>query len=338
MLTARSRLVGNGLVPLFTFDDDGERTPDLGSGRRTAVYTHPDLTRNRLLQGSLSWRQALNERTTAEALLYVRDSRRETINGDEAQAAEEEEEADDRHVAPQANRSLGPGHARAPAVHPGAENASFNRTATRQRGAGLSAALSGQTGAHRRQVGASFDRARVRYEQTEQEGYFDDTRGVLPGDEAPEVSAAVTGTSSTMGIYITDTWRVAATTHVTSTLRFNQSRVSNQITSVDDDSGELEAKANERFRYRSLNPALGIAHRVGGGVTVFANVARNTRVPTVIELGCADPEEPCRLPAGLQADPYLKQVRNRLRGWFALRLGSHGRAERLSHAAPHRQP
>jgi hypothetical protein len=32
-------------------------------------------------------------------------------------------------------------------------------------------------------------------------------------------------------------------------------------------------------------------------------------VPTVIELGCADPDEPCRLPAGLQSDPYLKQVR-----------------------------
>jgi outer membrane receptor protein involved in Fe transport len=34
-------------------------------------------------------------------------------------------------------------------------------------------------------------------------------------------------------------------------------------------------------------------------------------VPTVIELGCADPEEPCRLPVGLQSDPYLKQVVSR---------------------------
>jgi outer membrane receptor protein involved in Fe transport len=28
----------------------------------------------------------------------------------------------------------------------------------------------------------------------------------------------------------------------------------------------------------------------------------------VIELGCADPDNPCRLPVGLQSDPYLKQV------------------------------
>ncbi len=31
-------------------------------------------------------------------------------------------------------------------------------------------------------------------------------------------------------------------------------------------------------------------------------------MPTVIELGCADPAQPCRLPVGLQSDPYLKQV------------------------------
>ena len=31
-------------------------------------------------------------------------------------------------------------------------------------------------------------------------------------------------------------------------------------------------------------------------------------MPTVIELGCADPLRPCRLPVGLQSDPYLKQV------------------------------
>jgi hypothetical protein len=35
---------------------------------------------------------------------------------------------------------------------------------------------------------------------------------------------------------------------------------------------------------------------VSPALTLFANLARNNRVPTVIELGCADPEEPCRLP------------------------------------------
>jgi outer membrane receptor protein involved in Fe transport len=46
-------------------------------------------------------------------------------------------------------------------------------------------------------------------------------------------------------------------------------------------------------------------------LTLFANASQSNRVPTVIELGCADPEQPCRLPVGLQSDPYLKQVVSR---------------------------
>ncbi len=66
--------------------------------------------------------------------------------------------------------------------------------------------------------------------------------------------------------------------------------------------------AARSFTYRHLNPALGLVQKLGGGVTVFGGYAQNNRVPTILELGCADPAQPCRLPAGLQADPYLKQV------------------------------
>ena len=98
---------------------------------------------------------------------------------------------------------------------------------------------------------------------------------------------------------------------MTATLRANHARVSNTLTSVDDDTGELETRPEEEFKYNALNPALGITHRFGGnGITLFANAARNNRVPTVIELGCADPDEPCRLPAGLQSDPFLEQVKS----------------------------
>jgi hypothetical protein len=297
LLAARSRLVGNGLVPLVTFDDDGERTPDLGSRRRAAVYTHPDETRNRLAQASLSWRHVLGNGLAAETLLYVRGSRRSTINGDEAEVDEDEDEEVER------------GRERPLAV--GDPNASFNRTATRQTGAGAAFAVSGKRGAHQWQAGASLDLAKVKYEQTEQTGTFDVTRGVLPleGEEA-ELSARVRGRSTQVGVHATDTWRAADATHVTGTLRINEARVSNTLTSVDDDTGDIEERPRESFRYRSVNPALGLAQGLGGGFTAFANVARNTRVPTVIELGCADPDEPCRLPAGLQADPYLKQVRS----------------------------
>lgn len=279
LLAGRSSLVGNGLVPLVTLDDDGSTTPDLASNDRAAVYTHPDLTRNQLTQLTGQWVRDLGEQTLLETLVYLRDSRRTTINGDEAEEATIE------------------------------ANATFNRTATRQRSGGLAAALSHRRGGHQWQVGAALDHAQVSYEQTEREGVFDVTRGVLPVDgHDAELSATVSGQSSSLGLYATGTWQVAPGTHLTGTLRWNQAQVSNTLSSQDDDSGEFEVHPKESFTYRSWNPALGIAYKFSPAFTLFANTARNNRVPTVIELGCADPGEPCRLPAGLQADPYLEQV------------------------------
>lgn len=304
LLAGRSKLVGNGLVPAYTLhdgdgddDDDegarggreqaaafeGNRAGDLYEHRRQSVYTYPDQTRNRLVQLGLDARHQLGNGLLLSGVLYLRDSQRKTVNGDEA----EEPDADEPEL-----------------------NASFNTTDTEQTGYGAGLSLSGTQDRHQWQVGATLDASRSKYEQLEQEGFFTPDRGVVAGDEPPELSARVKGRSLALGLYGTDTYRLAERTHLTGTLRLNRARVKNTLTSVDDDTGEVELRPSESFSYTALNPALGIAHRLAAGPTLFANIARNNRVPTVIELGCADPEEPCRLPAGLQADPYLDQVKS----------------------------
>jgi outer membrane receptor protein involved in Fe transport len=279
LLAARSDLIGNGMAPLYTFDDEGNRTPDLLDTRWESVFTHPDRTRNKLGQLAFNWSHQVDPASRLQGLAYVRGTHRDTVNGDAADEA--------------------------------GEIASLNATTTRQTAYGAAVSLARRSGDHQWQVGASIDANRVRFEQTEQEGAFDDTRGVVPEDGAlSELSAKVEGRSVSAGLYATDTWRVAPRTYITGTLRLNRSRVSNQLTSVDDDSGLLEAHPEESFNYTSANPALGIAQGFGDAFTAYANIARNTRVPTVIELGCANPDEPCRLPAGLQSDPFLEQVRS----------------------------
>lgn len=303
LLGARSALIGNGLVPLDRFEDEGPLEPDLLSGRWSAVYSHPDRTEQRLGQWSFSAGLQLNPQLRAQALLFSRSTRRSTLNGDVLDHEEDDAEDDER----------APGRARALRERRQDEsdepNAALNRSQTRQRSNGLSLALEGRSGAHQWQIGASAERSRVAYEQTEQEGFFDATRGVAPADETPELSVQVSGSSSTVGLYASDTWQIAPDTFVTATLRLNRARVSNTLGSVDDDSDVFESHPKETFRYRSANPALGISHRLQPALTLHANLARNTRVPTVLELGCADPDEPCRLPAGLQSDPYLAPVR-----------------------------
>lgn len=307
VLAGRSTLVGNGLVPAYTVDDDsGERTPDLYASRREAVFTHPDRTRNRLGQLALSASHRLDDASRLQGLIYVRSTQRDTVNGDLAEEAEDDEE----DVEGLRRARAASARVRPLAVGVGPANASLNTTATRQTAWGLAASLARRSGAHQWQVGATLDASRVRYQQLEQEAWLDSTRLAEAGTQAPELSARVTGSSVSLGLYATDTWRLAPGTHATATLRLNRARVSNQLTTRDDDDPTLlDEQAKETFTYNSVNPALGIAHDLAAGLTVFGNLARNTRVPTVIELGCANPDEPCRLPAGLQSDPYLKQVR-----------------------------
>lgn len=49
------------------------------------------------------------------------------------------------------------------------------------------------------------------------------------------------------------------------------------LTTADD--GE---KLRETFTCNRVNPALGIAHELSGGVTIFGNVSENSRAPTAI--------------------------------------------------------
>jgi outer membrane receptor protein involved in Fe transport len=60
--------------------------------------------------------------------------------------------------------------------------------------------------------------------------------------------------------------------------------------------------------FSRINPSAGLTYAVPGGVTAFGSFGVASRVPTPSELGCADPDDPCRLPNAFVADPPLEQV------------------------------
>ncbi|KQQ92422.1 TonB-dependent receptor [Massilia sp. Leaf139] len=302
-LGGRSRMLGNGLVPSYR-DEAGERVPSLYENDRRAVYTFPDQTRNRLLQGALRLTHRLAQHSELTASAYARNSRRDTVGGDVGDAYGDYVEDCADGFLPDGSpleddcaltRDDGAD------LHP----ASLNTTSTRQRGQGASINLEHTAGGKQFNLGATWDRSRVHFAQFEHEAFFTAARGVAaaPGEER-EPTSSVTGTARAVGLYGAATLALAPATHVTGSLRYNHARVGNTLTTED---GVLPAEA---FTYRRLNPALGFTH-ARGALTWFANIAQSNRVPTVIELGCADPEQPCRLPVGLQSDPYLKQVVSR---------------------------
>lgn len=292
LLGGESRLVGNGLLPDGLYEDD-----------RRAVYTWPDETRNRLRQGQLSMTQRLTTDMQLTAAVYVRNSRRDTVNGDVAdQYAGYVEACADGFLAsgrPREPNECPYTRAQGAALH----TASLNTTSTRQRSQGFSVQWSAHLPGYQLMAGLAHDRSKVAFAQYEQEAGFDAFRGVFAGDDSDrELDASVDGSARSGSAYATGTWTVRPGTWLTASARYGHARVSNTISNAG------VPQPHEAFSYRKLNPAIGIAHEAGPGWTVFANAAQSNRVPTVIELGCADPDQPCRLPVGLQSDPYLKQV------------------------------
>ena len=238
-----------------------------------ASYTFPDETRNRLLQLAFNASHRFGG-AVLSAQAYARSSRRDTVNGDV--------EDDD-----------GPAGI-------------LNTTSTRQQGQGASVLLGVRRKQHRIDAGATFDRSSVSFAQFEQEGVLTEEREIVadPGQERRPASS-VTGSARAAGVFASDTWSAAPGLHITASARLNRAAVSNTLTTA------RGLQPRERFTYTRLNPALGAAFEAGAGWTLTLNAAQGNRVPTVIELGCADPAQPCQLPVGLQSDPYLKQVVSR---------------------------
>jgi outer membrane receptor protein involved in Fe transport len=183
----------------------------------------------------------------------------------------------------------------------------INQTRTRQTSYGTSVNLTKILDAHQITTGASLDASRVTYGAYQAaDCEIDASRRVDDCASASEQDVGVNGKSYALGLYASDTYAMTASTHLTAAARFNHARVSNTLTNYT--AGVGTEKPNETFSYNSLNPSLGLSHKLNERVDVFGNVGQSNRVPTVIELGCADATVGCRLPTGLQADPYLKQV------------------------------
>ncbi len=283
LLVGRSSLLGNGLLPSYSFGEDGTGAATAGmyETNRKWIYTHPDRTRNELQQLTFNLQRILDANTELAVNAYVRNSKRKTVGGD----AEREEITSGVNAGKFENEAV------------------MNYTNTSQNSYGTSINLTKLMDKHQLTTGAAVDASRVGYGSSQ--ASCDDLDATRAPEEcgAAAVEARLKGRTTAFGIYASDTWTVTEKMFLTTAGRFNHAVVNNKLNNYD--SG---VSTSEEFTYKSFNPSVGLTYKTSPNVSVFANIGRSNRVPTAIELGCADPNYPCRLPTGLQADPYLKQV------------------------------
>ncbi len=329
---ADTDLNGNGLQEMRLLEAD-----------RRSIYTAPDTTQNRAVWMNLKGRQSLSPALTVAANVYVRSVRTHSFNGDvnddalgqnPYQPTEEEQEA-----------LADAGFEGFPESGETATNTPFpkwrcianvllndephetctglaNRSSTRQREWGASAELTLDTplaaGRNRLSLGVTYTRSRADFVQTTQFGYLLPDRTVMAvdgpgafadgsqeGEEAFDARVDMTGRTTNVSLYASDALDLTRTLHVELSGRYDRTAISNRdhIT-PGGGTGSLDSDPV----YHRFNPAAAIRWSPSRAIAFDLAAGQTSRAPSSVELGCSDPESPCRLPNALAGDPPLRQV------------------------------
>jgi outer membrane receptor protein involved in Fe transport len=309
----------------------------------SSVYTKPDTTDNRSTLLNVSTRHRLTAKASLQATAYYRDIRTATLNGDI-----NEDSLDQSLYQPTAAERAAlaaAGYGPIPSSGLDASNPPFpslrcianvllddepaelcngliNRTLSKQRNGGASVQVTRHDLVWHRQnqltMGAGFDRSAVGFSQSTQLGYLNADRSVTGVDafgdgvtggtvdgEPFDTRVDLDGTVATWSGFITDTLPLGARAHLTVSGRYNRISIVNHDR-IDPGGGPGSLDGDRS--YGRFNPAAGVTIDLPRAINVYGGYSEGSRAPTSIELGCADPDQPCRLPNAMAGDPPLDQV------------------------------
>jgi outer membrane receptor protein involved in Fe transport len=195
----------------------------------------------------------------------------------------------------------------------------IGNTYNKQNNWGLSGQLSWLVARHRITAGAVWDRSSTIFQQGTEFAYLNPDRltftptgvfedGSTSADGVPvDNRVNLHGGVNTSSFYIGDTISIGKSLALTVSGRYNRAAIDNtdRLPPVTDGS---RGSLNGSYVFERFNPAAGFTWTAPRYASVYFNYSESNRAPTSIELGCADPTQPCNLPNALVGDPPLKQV------------------------------
>jgi outer membrane receptor protein involved in Fe transport len=268
---ADNRLAGAQTLPVSFLD------------RPREAYTYPDINENRLAFVTMKASRVVGDAQLVEANVFYRRYRNANVSSN-------------------VNDAFGSVDADTGTIDTTA--ATNDRVAIDEASYGaavqwtLRAPLAG--GTNQLAIGASASGAATDFGQASQPATFTSDRGTQ--GLAPYVDTTRARLRNTnAGVYASDTlafdrWSFTAS-----------ARYDNARATIDDESGTNPGLAG-RHRFARLDPAVGVTFHPSPALTAYASYSEGMRAPTPIELTCADPDAPCKLPNEFLADPPLRKV------------------------------
>ncbi len=325
-------MYGNGLQDVRLLEQD-----------YTSIYTKPDITDNRSLFLNLEGKHQLNDNIVLTGNTYYRNIKTGTYNGDVNQGSLDQAV----YSLTAAEKALlsrnGYGY---PAYDMNGTNTPFpylkcvaqalsgangepgekcngliNRTTTQQQNWGASgqAIINDTLFGKENQFlfGGSYDQSVMNFKQSTQLGYLNADHSItgLPnyadGVTGGNVNGvpfdnrvSLGGDTVTWSFFTSDTLSLTKDLHITASGRYNYTSLSNK----DQITAEGGESLTGKHHFDRFNPAVGLTYNPIKEIGFYAGYNEGTRAPTSIELGCANPDVPCKLPNSMAGDPPLKQV------------------------------
>ena len=154
---------------------------------------------------------------------------------------------------------------------------------------------------HEFTAGAALHGASAQFRQDRQDAIFTDDRDTVgTGPFLPRVDVGARHTYRSL--YLIEQLSPGERWTLTLSGRYNFASIN-----LRDRSGAQPALDGDH-EFRRLTPALGVTWNPNPAATWFASLSEGMRVPSPVELTCADPAAPCSLPNQFLADPALKPV------------------------------
>ena len=151
------------------------------------------------------------------------------------------------------------------------------------------------------EIGVSADLGDSRFTRYSQPARFTPSRGTVGAGNFSLATDAAIG-SGRYGAFVSDTFKASERWVFTFSARQDLTRAS-----IGDRSGKDPALEG-RHRFTRLNPAIGVNFIPSPRLTAYAGYSEGMRAPTPVELTCADPAAPCKLPNNFLSDPPLRAV------------------------------
>jgi outer membrane receptor protein involved in Fe transport len=296
---AQTSLYGNGATPESMLDF-----------RREASYT-PDFTANHMSFANLTGTQFLTDKLLLAGNVYYRHLTTSAVNGN----------INDSYLGDFDGPAIDCGDptvSRAALTYCSPGQFASSQLLQRTKGAGLQVTDSQDVFGWVNQaiVGADYTQSQDSFAQEYQFGPLAPNRLLIyePSPFNNETVISLSGTNKIYGAYFTDTLSPNKLLHFTLSVRYNRNIETLNGQSIDTDIGDLGAGFDEassltgNHTFSRVNPAFGFTFTPTDALTFYANYNEASRAPTVIELGCSNPDSPCGLPNDFASDPDLHQV------------------------------